>query len=412
MDADVLVVGAGPAGSTAARTLAGAGISTLLLDRTRFPRHKACGGALSARAVTRFPYLRPALDRIGTHWISRLHLEGPGGSSVRLQSPAPAALMIRRLEFDHLLRELAREAGATIVEQAEVVDAVHRGNRIEVQARDGRRFTGRYVVASDGVHSVTARRLGIVDAWPRTSLAIDMMEETPNSVLRPVDPGTLWVRYGARAPRGNGAAGLWEGYAYVFPKRHYTNAGIGYLLQKYRAASARPAYESQRAFVNELIQCGVLAGASAREYFTPFLIPVAGPRRTVGRGPVLLAGDSAGFVNGLTAEGIYYAMVSGDLAATALVGACAASAGPDPAMRYSTAWRAEVGAELRDSVRLQRYLFGDPSRIDRAIAAAQDSSSLSGMVIRYFIGEVSYSRVRVAILARNPRLIWSLVRGS
>ena len=59
--ADVLVVGAGPAGATAARTLAAAGVSTMLLDRAAFPRHKPCGGALSARVTGRFPYLQPAL---------------------------------------------------------------------------------------------------------------------------------------------------------------------------------------------------------------------------------------------------------------------------------------------------------------------------------------------------------------
>ncbi len=68
-------------------------------------------------------------------------------------------------------------------------------------------------------------------------------------------------------------------------------------------------------FVDELRRSGVVEGASARANFTPFLIPVGGPLRRPGRGRVLLAGDAGGFVNGFTAEGIYYAMVSGELAA-------------------------------------------------------------------------------------------------
>jgi geranylgeranyl reductase family protein len=387
-------------------------VSTLLLDRAAFPRHKPCGGALSARAITRFPYLHSALARIGTHWISRLHLEGPRGTSVRLESQRPAALMIRRVEFDRLLVDLAREAGASVVEHADVVQASRRGNTLEVETRDGRRFTGRYLIAADGVHSVTARRLGLAEAWPRSSLAIDMMEETPAQALRAVDSGSLWVRYGARAPRDNGNSRLWEGYAYVFPKRDHTNVGIGYLLPAYRAASPGPAYGAQRAFVDELIENGILSGASARECFTPFLIPVAGPRRTVAQGPVLLAGDTAGFVNGLTAEGIYYAMVSGELAGKAIVRALGVRRGADAASSYTTAWRAEVGSELRDSIRLQRYLFRDPSRIEGAITGARENPALSQLVIRYFMGEVAYSRVRVGVLARSPRLIWSLVRAS
>ena len=94
---DVLVVGAGPAGATAARTLAAAGARVRLLDRARFPRNKPCGGAISMRVLGRFPYLAAALDRIPTHRISRLHLESPGGDSLLVRSPSPAALMIRRL---------------------------------------------------------------------------------------------------------------------------------------------------------------------------------------------------------------------------------------------------------------------------------------------------------------------------
>ena len=115
---DVLVVGAGPAGATAARTMAAAGARVRLLDRARFPRNKPCGGAISMRVLGRFPYLAAALDRIPTHRISRLHLESPGGDSLLVRSPSPAALMIRRLEFDALLVRLALEAGVEMVEGA------------------------------------------------------------------------------------------------------------------------------------------------------------------------------------------------------------------------------------------------------------------------------------------------------
>jgi len=117
---EVLIAGGGPAGATAARRLARAGVRVLLVDRAHFPRNKPCGGAISMRALRRFPYLADALSGIDTHLISRLHLESPGGSHVLLTSDRPAALMIRRVAFDHLLLTLAREAGAEIVEDAEI----------------------------------------------------------------------------------------------------------------------------------------------------------------------------------------------------------------------------------------------------------------------------------------------------
>ncbi len=408
--AEVLVVGAGPAGATAARTLAAAGVSTLLLDRAAFPRHKPCGGALSARVTRRFPYLQPALHRIATHWISRVRLEGPSGGCVDLRSDTPAALMIRRIEFDALLATLAGEAGARVVAGADVAHARQHDEHVVVTTRDGRCFSGRYLIACDGVHSTTARKLGIVDAWPRNALAIDMMEETSNASLRARDPGCLWVQYGCRAPGVNGSNALWEGYAYVFPKRDHINVGVGYLLPAYRAASRGPAYASHRAFVERLAARGIVEGESQRGSFTPFLIPVSGPRRVLSNGRVLLAGDAAGFVHGLTAEGIYYAMVSGDLAAATLIRALHAN-GTRPAAdlsAYSRAWRAEVGQELRDSVLLQRYLFARPSRVDAVVAGASRNSAVSAAAVRYLAGQAPYRSVRGVVLSRNPGILLSL----
>src|SRR5204862_7678624 len=99
-DAQVLVVGAGPAGATAARTLAMAGVRVRLVDRAAFPRNKPCGGGISARALHRFPYLTRELARIPIHAVSRLHLEGPDGDATIVESDGPAALLVRRVEFD------------------------------------------------------------------------------------------------------------------------------------------------------------------------------------------------------------------------------------------------------------------------------------------------------------------------
>ncbi len=322
-DAPVLVVGAGPAGATAARTLALAGVPVRLLDRAAFPRNKACGGGISFRATRRFPYLSDALGRISTHVVGRLHLEGPGGESTVVESDGPAALMVRRLEFDALLVELAVEAGVELVSGADVVRASESDGQVTLASRDGRSFRSAVVVAADGVHSTVARRLGLNPGWPASAVALDMMEETPRAALRDVDPSTLWVAYGY-SPEGERppkAGTVPEGYAYIFPKRNHVNVGIGYVLQYYREQVDASPYDLQRQFVERLRARGIVTGASVRENFTPFLIPVGGPLRAPGRGGVLLAGDAGGFVNAFTAEGIYYAMVSGDLAARAIIDA-------------------------------------------------------------------------------------------
>jgi geranylgeranyl reductase family protein len=394
----VLVVGAGPAGATAARTLAAAGVPVRLLDRAAFPRNKPCGGGISVRVLRRFPYLEGELCRIATHTVSRLYLEGPDGASTVVRSDAPAALLIRRVEFDALLVSLATAAGAELVTGADIVHAAANGDRIELAARDGRRFTSDTVIAADGVHSVVARRLGLNRGWPASSIALDMMEETPRTALRDLDPSTLWVAYGYGGP----------GYAYIFPKRDHVNIGIGYVLSHYRHAIDASPYDLQRGFVDELRSRGIVAGESVRRNFTPFLIPVGGPLRRPGRRRVLLAGDAGGFVNAFTAEGIYYAMVSGDLAGRAVVDT-AESAAPNLVSRYERACAREIGPELRDSVLIQRYLFSNPRRIGRMVRSAAEQTPITNLIVDCAIGRQTYRTVRRRLLARAPRLALNLI---
>jgi geranylgeranyl reductase family protein len=409
--ASVLVVGAGPAGATAARTLAAAGVPVRLLDRSAFPRNKPCGGGISARVLRRFPYLDGALESIATHAVSRLYLEEPSGASTIIESDEPAALMIRRLEFDALLVRLAVEAGAELVTGADIVQAAA-ADCVTVVARDGRRFEAPLLIAADGVHSLVGRRLGINPGWPADSLALDMMEETPRETLRDLDPSTLWIAYGYRGGTGFGQSEtrpLPEGYAYIFPKRDHVNIGIGYVLSYFRREVADAPYDLQRAFVDDLRSRDIVAGRSERANFTPFLIPVGGPLRDPGRGRVLLAGDAGGFVNAFTAEGIYYAMVSGDLAAKAVL-TTAADAAPEALVRrYRRACRREIGAELRDSVLIQRHLFSDRRRIAEIVREAPRHRALTKVILDYAIGRRSYRSARRRLVGGSPRLAFRLI---
>jgi len=256
-------------------------------------------------------------------------------------------------------------------------------------------------------------------------VALDMMEESPRAVLRDVDPSTLWVAYGydhqsrpagwplhgeglaARPLRSGGSAcrpgGTPEGYAYVFPKRDHVNVGIGYVLSHYRQVVDEAPYDVQRAFVARLRDRRIVVGESMRKNFTPFMIPVGGPLREPGRGRVLVAGDAGGFVNAFTAEGIYYAMVSGDLAAQAILTSTSDDLS-SLAPRYGRSCDYEIGMELRDSVRIQQYLFADPRRIARAIAGAHREQALTRLILEFVVGRRSYRNLRRRMLASSPLL--------
>jgi len=396
-DAEVIVAGTGPAGSIAAYRLARTGVRVLVLERDPLPRQKPCGGGISTRVFTRFPWLADAMRAIAVHPVSSLYLEGPSGGVFRMQSTAPAVVLIRRIEFDYLLASLAREAGAEIVTAAPIAQASQDADGVTLRTRDGREFRAPMVVAADGVNSVIARRLGINPGWPRARLALDMMEETPVDTLRAAEPDTLSVFY------GYGGA---HGYAYIFPKTAHLNVGIGYVLPYFRERVDLAPYDLQQAFVGDLRARGLVSGESRREHFTPFLIPIGGPLKTTAAGRVLLAGDAGGFVNGFSAEGIYYAMVTGDCAAAAIV-AARNGAAIDPARarrRYVRAWRREIGPELRDSVLIQKYLF--PSqRMDSVVRGANARPEFSAILVDYASGRLSYRAARRRLLWHFPRLL-------
>jgi geranylgeranyl reductase family protein len=398
-DAEVIVAGAGPAGAVAARTLAAAGLDTLLVDRAAFPRNKPCGGGLTMRALARFPWLASAIEGIDTNTVSKLHLEGPDGSVLKLAADEPVGILIRRVEFDHALVKAAVAAGARLRERFEITQASQTTEGVTLQSRTGETLQAPVVVAADGVHSVIGKRLGVNARWPTKSIAIDMMEETPHDTLRAAHPDEVWIAYAYK--------GL-DGYSYIFPKTRHVNVGIGCLLSHFKGEMPGRPYDMQVGFVQSLVESGELQGRSDRQYFTPYLIPVGGPLAKTYRGRVLFIGDAGGFVNGFTAEGIYYAMISGELAAKAIraAGGTRAAAGP----RYQKGWKQEMGAELRDSVLIQRYLFGSHDRVNRVVRGGRELPWLTTAMVDYVAGKRSYAALRRDVLLRSPataaRLAW------
>jgi geranylgeranyl reductase family protein len=389
---DVIVVGGGPAGATAARVLGKAGVPTLLLDKSAFPRDKPCGGGISARVTKRFPYIENALNSIPTNWVSKVYFEAPSGIAIEYESDQRLYLTLRRREFDHLLLSLA-EGHIEYQAPALVRKITFNSDSVMVNAEvmgEQRHYRCRVILGCDGANGVVARAAGLRSGSVQNEYAIDMMEETPYQELNIAERDRMYVYYRIQGQYG---------YGYVFPKANHLNLGVGFKLDYYLSELRGQHYSYHRAFVEELTSKRLLSGQPNRANFRAFPLPISGPLPRTYAERVLLSGDAGGFVNAFTAEGIYYAMVSGEHAAHAAIDAVRANEFGVQRMRgYEQAWKGEIGVELAKSVAIQRLLFSDPGRMDRIVRAASRNSALADLLARYATGMLSHGQFKRSLL--------------
>jgi geranylgeranyl reductase family protein len=285
---DVIVVGAGPAGSTAAYRLSQAGARVLLLDRERFPRDKPCGGGLTYRAVRELPV---SVEPVVEDTVRRFQLGFRYAHRFERRTEEPLILMTQRRRLDEHLAEQAAAAGA------EFRDGV-RATALELEEGGGVvRFNGSaaeapVVVGADGVNGLTARALGLTGQREH-GVALE---------------GNVSLVHAREDYRGRAVVELGAvpgGYAWVFPKGDHVNVGIG-------------GWESEGPRLREHLEracAGYGVPAERLESLRGYRLPMRGLRDPVSCGRALLVGDAAGLVDPLSGDGMYEAFVSARLAA-------------------------------------------------------------------------------------------------
>jgi geranylgeranyl reductase family protein len=285
---DAVVVGAGPAGSTAAHRLARAGASVLLVDRARFPRDKPCGGGLTGRAARLLPC---SVDPVVEDVAERLELRlGYGSSYERRGTRGPLCLMTQRSRLDHHLAEQAAAAGATFRDGVRVaVESAH------VLTVAGERVETEVLLGADGANGTTARALGLGGG---VGHGVALEGNLPySSVARERYRGRLVLELGV----------VPGGYGWAFPKGDHVNFGVG----GWKEEGPR-----LRDHLARLCRAhGVDAGAL--EHLRGYRLPYRSPRTRLARDSAALIGDAAGLVDPLTGDGMYEAILSANLAAAA-----------------------------------------------------------------------------------------------
>ena len=343
---DVVVAGAGPAGSIAALVLARSGARVALVDKAAFPRDKACGDLVGPRGVQVLADLGLRVPDAGQG--SDLLAVGPSGRRSRLpaftgRTYPGHGIIVPRLAFDHALREAALEAGAVPVRAR--IAAVEAGGDGRVDAlisSDGQRLAAEVIIAADGALSPVARLAGMLD--PQTALwGFAIRAYVPAEVPLP-----LLVLLDASPWR------IYPGYGWLFPGENgQANVGIGVGLGSSRGQA--PLRGDLARLVALLARHGDLSGDARPGPVMGGWLRMGGTGTRPAAGNVLLAGDAAGLINPLQGEGIGPAMVSARLAAEAVL------AGPDRAgAAYAEAIEAAFGRYMDGASALQTVMLRRP----------------------------------------------------
>jgi geranylgeranyl reductase family protein len=324
---DAIVVGAGPAGSTAAYRLASAGADVLLLDRARFPRDKPCGGGVTGRAARLLPFpIEPVVERV----VSAVDMRLRYGKTLARGNGVPLVYMTQRKRLDHFLVEKAVGAGAEFQEGVKVGELDVRDDGVSVEGHEAE-----VLIGADGVNGVSARTLGL---GGNRVVGVALEGNMPYSMIdRSAYDERLALELGV----------VPGGYGWVFPKGDHANFGVGGWEEEGPRLRdhLRRLCEAHGASFDDLQE---LRG---------YRLPLREPSSTLARGRALLVGDAAGLIDPVSGDGMFEGFLSSQYASEAVLDLLAGRVesldpyGPRLAKRLATHLWASWGVK----VALDRY---------------------------------------------------------
>lgn len=357
---DCLIVGAGPAGGSAAYHLAKRGRSVLVLEKATLPRYKPCGGGVSPIVQDWFdfdftPAISYTVDSVCYTWNQGDRVE----ASLGTQEPI---WMVRREVFDNFLVEQAQKQGATVRDRTKVLGATWQGSHWQVQTTH-EPVTAKYLIAADGSKGVMAKHLGFTKRkhFPAGALEVEIPLATQAEKH-------VYFEFGL----------LSSGYAWNFPKADAYSMGVGVCWRK-----------DKQPFKSLLSQYATLFQVdpdTEKQYGHPIFL--WNGKQKLHTQNALLAGEAACVVDPFTAEGIRPSMFSGVQAAAAIDRAIAGDL--NALATYSQTINEEWGTEMAWAKRLAQAFTRLP-RLGYKVGIKQfNGTQVMGQILS---GERKYSQV-------------------
>lgn len=338
---DFVIIGAGPAGSTAAKLAAEAGYRVLLVDKARFPRHKTCASWINRLVFERFPYLEPQREKlVDSAFWGAAFLDAKLAREARWRERRPSGYLSLRSKFDNGLKDIAVASGVEFREGVGLAALRELEDGVEVRLENGDEVKARVLIGADGANSRVAALAGLRRGWAENEYVLCANEDVPH-------PAAAIERFYSQQPPLFLALqydGL-MGYGWVFPKREHICVGIGGQLRP--GETIKELYQK---FFSAAQGRGYLPEGLAPQqvYYAPDPAGAIHKGKPIVRGRVVLVGDAAGFVSGSTGEGIYPAMESVRLAVELADRGLRAGRVRERLAEFQTAWRERLGEYLRD----------------------------------------------------------------
>ncbi|MFH1297253.1 MAG: NAD(P)/FAD-dependent oxidoreductase [Bacteroidota bacterium] len=361
--ADVIVAGAGPAGTMAAYELARKGVDVLILEKARFPRYKVCGGGLTWKIRDKIPFdISPVVERE----IVSVRFSCNYSNFFTRTSPDPLILCTMRQNLDQFLLDQALAAGARI-QHGEHISALHPvGPSIVIQTRNTN-FRSRVVIGADGTSSMVARCSGLHQDL-RPGLAWEAEMDAEEEELERYGQ-TVFLDWGTFP----------GGYGWIFPKRDHFSIGVG-------GPASLSGYLKR--YNEQFIQSSGIRFTGIRS-LKAWPIPMKTRKGLFHYGQVVVAGDAAGLTDPLTGEGISYAIRSGTMAGRAVFSYLQGDTGA--LASYSEEINHELMPEILEAERIKAIFNTVPHTIHRLVEERERVWKAFGKILK---GERTYADVR------------------